>query len=69
MNKYKYEDLKKVMDKLEKHSQKGDVSISIDPRIGTLEISYTSNVDTQTVIEVFQSDLTKFVTIKEEKWL
>jgi hypothetical protein len=69
VGRYKFEDLDKLMKKLTSHSKKGDVDVSVDPRIGSIVISYSSNVDTETTIEIYPSELNKFVTIKEEKWL
>lgn len=69
MGRYKFEDLDKLMKKLLSHSKKGDIDISIDPRTGAIVVSYSSNLDTDTTIEIYPSELNKFVTIKEEKWL
>jgi hypothetical protein len=69
VNKYKYEDLEKLMKKLAQHSKKGDIEISIEQRTGALSVNYVSNLETETVIQIYPSDINKFITIREEKWL
>ena len=67
--KYKYEDIERVMRQLERHSQKGDISISIDPHTRHLTFEYVSNVHTETTIEIQPSETNGFVTIREKTWL
>lgn len=67
--KYKYEDLKSIIDKLDKHSQKGDIEIYIDVHTKALVFDYVSNVGTETVITTQVSENNAFVTISETKWL
>lgn len=67
--KLKYEDLKKVMSKLDRHSLKGDIDVVFSEATRSLTFSYTSNVDTSTQIVIGESELNRFVKILEEKWL
>ena len=67
--KYKYEDLKAIMEKMEKHSQKGDISVYFDHHNKALIFDYVSNVGTDTIISVKPSEINAFVTISEKKWL
>jgi hypothetical protein len=67
--KIKYDDLMKAMKKLEKHSKKGNIEISFDPMAIAVVVSYVSNIDTETTLTIYDSDLNKFVTINEKKWL
>lgn len=67
--KYKFEDLVKVFKKLEQHSKKGDIEVCVDVRTHSLTFNYNSNKDSETTIEIYPSELNKFVTVKEEVWL
>lgn len=67
--KIKFEDLKKIYEKLESHSQKGDLEIKIDTTTRSVSLEYMSNVGTETILHMGESDLNRFVTVTEKKWL
>ena len=67
--KIKYEDLEKIFKKLSVHSQKGDIEVSIDGRTHALVFNYSSNLNTDTTLTAYPTELNKFVTINEEQWL
>lgn len=67
--KVKYEDLEKILKKLSMHSQKGDIEVSIEPTTRSLRFEYMSNVGTETSLAVGESELNRFVTVTEKKWL
>lgn len=67
--KFKYEELEKVVNRLTKHSQKGEIDIYIDSATKALVFSYNSNVDTQTKIYIYPSDLNIIPVIEEKLWL
>lgn len=67
--KYKYDDLKAIIDKMEKHSQKGDISVYLDAHNKSLIFDYVSNIGTDTMIIAQVAENNAFVTISERKWL
>lgn len=67
--KYKFEDLQRVMRQLDRHSQKGDITVHMDNHTKSLVFEYNSNVHTDTTIEISPSETNGFVTINEKKWL
>jgi hypothetical protein len=67
--KFKYEDLKRIMNQLDRHSQKGDIEITAHAHNGSISFEYSSNINTDTNITVFPSEINQFVTIQEKKWL
>lgn len=69
MQKYKFQDLEKIMKKLNQHSKKGDIELSINKLDGALTFKYTSNVETETELVVYPGEMNKFVYINESKWL
>lgn len=67
--KYKFEDLQLIMHQLEKHSQKGDISVHIDPRTNSIVFEYVSNVQTDTQLTIQPTEINAFVIIQEKRWL
>lgn len=67
--KYKFEDLQKVFRQLERHSQKGDISIEFDLRTKSIIFDYVSNLGTDAKITMQVSENNAFVVIAESKWL
>ncbi len=67
--KIKYSDLERIIAKLSKHSQKGDIVITVSVDRTTMRFEYVSNVGTDTEISAYDSELNKFVCINEKKWL
>lgn len=66
---FKFDELEQVMAKLQKHSQRGDIEVVFDNHERALVFNYVSVKETETELRVYESDLGRFPTVMEKKWL
>ncbi|OQW47369.1 MAG: hypothetical protein A4S09_05075 [Proteobacteria bacterium SG_bin7] len=67
--KVKYEDLKNVMDYLEKNAPGQSINVYVETSGAALVFDLTNSAAEKTQIRIPNSELGRFVTITEEKWL